>query len=114
MSNDSAPRSPKRKKKRSKIKTLHIASEPDIEKEPIENPNNVSISDAKTKDGEEHESSQDNDSANNDDNDAPPSDDNEPEKGIEIEPEVELDDPPPRNKRYDKRDYVARKHGRER
>ena len=57
MVNDSAPSSPKRKKKKSKTKTLHVASEPVIEKEPVENPNNVSISDAETQDGEEHEPS---------------------------------------------------------
>ena len=113
--NDSAPSSPKKKKKKSKNKTVHASSEPVIEK-PAENPNNVSISDAETQDGEEHEPS-DNDNANDDnniDNDAPPNDNNESDKEVEIEPEVDLDDPPPKNKRYDKRDFVARKHGRER
>ena len=115
MVNDSAPSSPKKKKKKCKTKTVHASSEPVIEK-PTENPNNVSISDAETQDGEEHEPSTDNDTNddNNVDNDAPPNYDNEPEKEVEVEPEVDLDDPPPRNKRYDKRDYVARKHGRER
>ena len=30
------------------------------------------------------------------------------------EPAVDLDNPQPKNKRYDKRDFVARKHGKER
>ena len=43
-----------------------------------------------------------------------PNDNNVPDDDVEIKPEVELNDPPPKNKRYDKRDFVARKHGRER
>ena len=31
-----------------------------------------------------------------------------------IEPPVDLDNPQPKNKRYDKRDFIARKHGKER
>ena len=42
--------------------------------------------------------------------DAQPSNDND----IEIEPPVDLDNPQPKNKRYDKRDFVARKHVKER
>ena len=53
MINDSAPSSPKKKKK-NRNKTVHVSSEPVIEK-PIENPNNVSISDAETQSGNEHE-----------------------------------------------------------
>ena len=33
---------------------------------------------------------------------------------MEIEPVVYLDNPQPKNKRYDKRDIIARKHGKER
>ena len=33
---------------------------------------------------------------------------------MEIEPVVDLDNPQPKNKRYDKRDFIARKHGKER
>jgi len=33
---------------------------------------------------------------------------------VEIEPAVDLDNPQSKNKRYDKRDFVARKHGKER
>ena len=49
-----------------------------------ENPNDTSISDAETQSGDEHE------------------------------PDVDLDNPQSRNQRYDKRDFVAKKHGRER
>ena len=45
--NDSAPSLPKKKKKKSRNKTMHASNEHVIE-EPVENPNNVSISDAKT------------------------------------------------------------------
>ena len=38
----------------------------------------------------------------------------EPDNDVEIEPAVDLDNPQPKNKRYDKRDFVARKHGKER
>ena len=40
--------------------------------------------------------------------DAQPSNDND----VEIEPVVDLDNPQSKNKRYDKRDFVARKHGK--
>ena len=62
--NDSAPSSPKKKKKKNKTKTLHVTSDPVIEKEHVENLNDVSISDAEIQDGEDHEPSQDNDKAN--------------------------------------------------
>src|SRR3954463_4949838 len=39
--------------------------------------------------------------------DAQPSNDNE----VEIEPAVDLDNPQSKNQRYDKRDFVAKKHG---
>ena len=42
--------------------------------------------------------------------DAQPSNDND----VEIEPVVDLDNPPSKNQRYDKRDFVFRKHGKER
>ena len=38
------------------------------------------------------------------------SDDND----VEIEPAVDLDNPQSKNQRYDKRDFVARKHSKER
>ena len=78
---------------------MHASSEP-ITETP-ENPNDISISDAETQSG------------NVNDNvhvDAQPSNDND----IEIEPVVDLDNPQSKNQRYDKRDFVARKHGKER
>ena len=33
---------------------------------------------------------------------------------VEIQPVVDLDNPQSKNQRYDKRDFVARKHGKER
>jgi hypothetical protein len=85
---------------------LDASSEPIIDTP--ENPNDISISDAKTQYGDEHEPSNN----NNDDVhvDAQPSTDND----VEIELVVDHDNPQPKNKRYDKRDLIARKHGKER
>ena len=33
---------------------------------------------------------------------------------VEVEPVVDLDNPQSKNQRYDKRDFIARKHGKER
>ena len=83
---------------------MHASSEPIAE--PPENPNDISISDAETQSGNEHEPS---DNVNEDIHvDAQPSNDND----IEIEPVVDLDNPRSKNQRYDKKDFVARKHGR--
>ena len=38
----------------------------------------------------------------------------EKKNDVEIEPDVDLDNPQSKNQRYAKRDFVARKHGRER
>ena len=85
---------------------MHASSEPVIDTP--ENPNDVSISDVETQSGDEHEPSC---NVNDDVHvDAQPSHDND----VEIEPVVDLDNPEPKNKRYDKRDFVARKHGKER
>ena len=66
------------------------------------------ISDAETQSGNEHEPSENvNDNVHDD---AQPSNDND----VEIEPAVDLDNPQSKNQRYDKRDFVARKHGKER
>src|SRR6266511_2710180 len=94
------------KKKKKDDRTLHASSEPTIDTP--ENPNDISISDAETQSGDEHEPS-------NNDNvdvhvDAQPSNDND----VEIEPVVDLDNPQPKNKIYDKNDFITRKHGRER
>ena len=85
---------------------MHASSEP-IAETP-ENPNDISISDAETQSGNEHES---NENVNDDvHDDAQPSNDND----VEIEPDVDLDNPQSKNQRYDKRDFVARKHSKER
>ena len=98
--------SPSNKKKRKTDRTLHASSEPVIDTP--ENPNDICVSDADTKPGDEHEP---NDNVNNDVHvDAQPSNDND----VEIEPDVDLDNPQSKNQRYDKRDFVARKHGKER
>ena len=97
--------SSKRKKKKND-RTLQTSSEHIAES--AENPNDISISDTETQSGDEHEPSD-----NVDDNvhvDAQPSKDND----VEVEPAVDLDNPQSKNHRYDKRDFVARKHGKER
>ena len=98
--------SPSKKKKKQNDRTLHASSEPVVDTP--ENPNDISISDAETQSGDEHEPSD-----NVNDNvhvDAQPSKNND----VEIEPAVDLDNPQSKNQRYDKRDFVARKHGKER
>ena len=103
--NIDAPSSSKKKEKKND-RTLHASSDPIVETP--ENPNDISISDAETQSGNEPETSDNvNDNVHDD---AQPSNDND----IEIEPAVDLDNPQSKNKRYDKRDFVARKHGRER
>ena len=98
--------SPSKRKKKKNDRTLHASSEPVIETP--ENPNDISISDAETQSGNEHEPS---DNVNDDVHvDAQPSKSND----VEIEPAVDLDNPQSKNQRYDKRDFVARKHGKER
>ena len=100
--NTDAP-SPCTKKKTNR--TLH-ASEPAIDTP--KNSNDISISDAETQLGDEHEPS---DNFNNDIHvDARPSNGNV----VEIGPVIDLDNPQSKNQRYEKRDFIARKHGRER
>ena len=90
---------------------MHNSSEPEVEKTSKYN-KDVSISDAETKCGNEHSPS-DNENDNDDAHvDARPDNDKEPDNDVEIEHPVDLDNPPPKNKRYDKRDFVARKHGK--
>ena len=85
---------------------MHASSEPIVDTP--ENPNDISISDAETQAGNEHEPS---DNVNDDVHvDAQPSNDND----VEIEPIVDLDNPQSKNQLYDKRDFIARKHGKER
>ena len=85
---------------------MHASSDPIVETP--ENPNDISISDAETQSGNEREPS---DNINDDVHvDAQPSNDID----VEIEPAVDLDNPQSKNQCYDKRDFVARKHGKER
>src|SRR3954466_3128078 len=85
---------------------MQTSSEPIAE--PPDNLNDISISDAETQSGNEHEPSE---NINNDvHDDAQPSNDND----VEIEPAVDLDNPQSKNQRYDKRDFVARKPSKER
>ena len=98
--------SPSKKNKKKNDRTLHASSEPVVDTP--ENPNDISISDAETQSSDEHEPS---DNVNDDVHvDAQPSIDND----MKLEPDVDLDNPQPENKRYDKRDFIARKHGKER
>ena len=98
--------SPSKKKKKKNDRTLHASSEPIAE--PPDNPNDISMSDAETQSGNEHEP---NENINDDvHDDAQPSNDND----IEIELAVDLDNPQSNNQHYDKKDFVARKHGKER
>ena len=92
---------------------MHTSSEPEIEKPP-DNDNETSISDAETQFGNEHSPS-DNENENDDvHEDTQPDNAKEPDNDVQIEPVVDLDNPQPKNKRYGKRDFVARKHGKER
>ena len=92
-------------RKRKNDRTLHASSDPIVE--PPENPNDISIFDA-TQSGNELETSGNvNDNAHDD---AQPSNDND----VEIEPAIDLDNPQTKNKHYDQKDFVARKHGKER
>ena len=83
--NTDAPSPPSNKKKRKTDRTLHASSEPVIDTP--ENPNDISISDAETQHGDEHEPST---NVNNDVHvDAQPSNDND----VEVELDVDLDNP---------------------
>ena len=81
---------------------MPASSEPKIEKPP-DNDNEVSISDAETQPGNEHSPS-DNEKYNDKvHEDTQPNNDKEPNDDVEIEPAVDLDNPQPKNKRYNKR-----------
>jgi hypothetical protein len=104
--NTEAPSPSSNKKNKKTDRTLHASSGPTVDTP--ENPNDISISDAETQSGDEHEPS---DNVNNDVHvDAQPSNDNY----VEIESAIDLDNPQSKNQCYDKRDFVARKHGKER
>ena len=84
---------------------MHASSEPVVDTP--ENPNDIFVSDAETQSGDEHEPRD-----NVNDNvhvDAQPSTNNE----VEIEPIIDLDNPQSKNQCYDKRDFIARKQGKE-
>ena len=77
--------SPSKRKKKKNDRTLHASSEPVVDTP--ENPNDISIFDAETQSGNEHEPS---DNINDDVHyDTQPSNDND----VEIEPVVGLDNP---------------------
>ncbi|KAI5006612.1 hypothetical protein ZWY2020_033855 [Hordeum vulgare] len=111
--NAEAPSPSRKKKKKKNDRTLHISSEPELEK-PFANANDISISNVETQSGSEHSPSD-----NDNDNDdayvyAQPDNGKEPDNDVEIEPAANLDNPQPKKKHYDKSDFVARKHGKER
>ena len=99
--NADTPSHPKEKKKDDR--NLHASSPNTVTPE---EPNDISASDAETQSGDEHEPGDNMDSDVH--NNAQPSND----KDVEIEPTVNPDNPQP--KRYDKNDFTARKHGKER
>ncbi|KAI4985148.1 hypothetical protein ZWY2020_017778 [Hordeum vulgare] len=97
--NADTPSHPKKKNDRN----LHVSS-PNIVTP--EEPNDISMCNAETQSGDEHEPGDNMDSDVH--NNAQPSND----KDVEIEPTVNPDNPQP--KRYDKNDFAARKHGKQR
>ncbi|KAI5005832.1 hypothetical protein ZWY2020_033075 [Hordeum vulgare] len=99
--NADTPSHPKEKKKDDR--NLHVSSPNTVTPE---EPNDISASDAETQSRDEHEPGDNMD--NNGHNNAQPSNDED----VEIEPMVNPDNPQP--KRYDKNDFAARKHGKER
>ena len=107
-----APSPSKKNKKNKNDRTLHASSEPEVEKPP-DNDNEVSIFDVETQPGSEHSPS-DNEKVNDEVHEDSQPNEKEPGNDVEIEPPVDLDNPQPKNKRYDKRDFIARKHGKER
>lgn len=92
---------------------MHASNKPIIEN-PTDNHNDVFISDAKTESGSKHSPS-DNDNDNNDaDVDAQLDNNKELDNDVDIGPAENLDDPHPKNKRYEVKDFIARKYGRDR
>ena len=71
------------------------------------------MSDVETQSGNEH-SPCDNEKYNDQVHENTQTNSEELDNDVEIEPAVDLDNPQPKNKRYDKRDFVARKDGKER
>ena len=83
------------------------------QKNPPNKDNETSISDAETQSGNEHSPS-DNEKYNDEVHEDTQPNEKEPDNDVEIEPPIDLDNPQPKNKRYHKRDFIARKHGKER
>ncbi|KAI4985056.1 hypothetical protein ZWY2020_017686 [Hordeum vulgare] len=98
--NADAPSHPKEKKD---DRNLHVSSPNTVTPE---EPNDISAFDPETQSGDEHEPGDNVDSDVH--YDAQPSNGDD----VEIEPTVNPNDPQP--KRYDKNDFTARKHGKER
>ena len=84
---------------------MHASSEPEVEKPP-HNDNENSISDAETQSGNEHSPS-DNEKYNDEVHERTQKNSKELDNDVEIEPPVDLDNPQPKNTRYDKRDLIA-------
>ena len=80
---------------------MHASSEPEVEKPP-DNDNEVSISDAETQFGSEHSPS-DNEKDNDEVREDTQTNNKEPDNDGEIEPTVDLDNPQPKNRIYDKK-----------
>ncbi|KAI5014276.1 hypothetical protein ZWY2020_055666 [Hordeum vulgare] len=99
--NADTPSHPKKKKKDDR--NLHLSLPNTVTPE---EPNDISAFDAETQSGDDHEPGDNMDSDVH--NNAQPSND----KDVDIEPTVNPDNPQP--KRYDKNDFTARKHGKER
>ncbi|KAI5015030.1 hypothetical protein ZWY2020_056420 [Hordeum vulgare] len=97
-----APSHPRKKKKDDR--NLHASNPVAVTPE---SPNDVSVSDAETQSGDEHDPNDNIDSDVHED--AQLSNDMD----VEIEP-IDLDNPQPKSKRYDKNKFIARKHGKER
>jgi hypothetical protein len=90
--NVDAPSPSRKKKKKKNDRTLHTSSEPEVEK-PMEDNNDVSISDAETQSSNE-QPLDDNDDAHVD---TQLDKDKESDNDVEIEPAVHLDNPPSKN-----------------
>ncbi|KAK1605086.1 hypothetical protein QYE76_028759 [Lolium multiflorum] len=83
------PSAPSKKKKKKKHKNVVESSEP------VNDPNSISISDAETESGKEHNNDNDNDK-------------NDASDKEEVEDEPDKHD---KNKKYSKEDFIAKKHG---
>ena len=83
----------KKKKKKKKHKYADNSNDPIADEEHVVDPNNISTSDAETKDGAEPK---ENDKEKND------------------PPKVRATEAPDKRKKYTREDFIARRHGKER